>query len=157
MFRTAIVECSLAAPSRGAHRARGAGIAALQCPQCGAGLQPTGGPLVECAYCRTVAFIPPRARPRDHGRLVLPTVFWVAFHGPSPERVDLETPKAPGAASKMAKAAGFFGRGLSPLPGIELAERAPGIDVKQWLLTIALTALALGVGYLLLMGLNAAS
>jgi hypothetical protein len=131
------------------------GVAALTCPQCGAALHGIAGPLVECAYCRTLAFIPPRARPRESGRLVAPSVFWVAFAGPSPERVELEAPGRPPAEKPTkAKAVQILGRGLAPLPGIELAPRATGIDVKQWTLVVVLTALALGVGYVVMLAAN---
>jgi hypothetical protein len=129
-----------------------AGVAALICPQCGAGLHAIGGPIVECTYCRTMLFIPPRARPRESGRLVAPTVFWVAFAGPSPERIALETPAPPAEAASPLKAVGFVRRGLSPLPGIELADKALGVDVKHLAVVLTLTVLALCVGYLAMLG-----
>jgi hypothetical protein len=122
---------------------------ALLCPQCGAAVQSvTGGGgatnTVECAYCKTLAVIPPRARPRGERSLVKPSVFWVAFRGRSPARAKLTEPTP---AVRAGKTLGVFTRGLKPLPGIDLAPRRPGVDVRQWTFTLAMTALALGLGY----------
>jgi hypothetical protein len=130
-------------------QATAAGLMALLCPQCGAAVQSvTGGGgatnTVECAYCKTLAVIPPRARPRGERSLVKPSVFWVAFRGRSPARAKLTEPTP---AVRAGKTLGVFMRGLKPLPGIDLAPRRPGVDVRQWTFTLAMTALALGLGY----------
>jgi len=127
-------------------QATASGPVALLCPQCGAAVQSVGGTsnTVECAYCRTLAIIPPRARPREQGAMVKPAVFWLAFRGRSPARVQLMQPVSPTSAGK---AMGIFTRGLKPLPGIDLAPRRQGVDVKQWTFTLAMTALALVLGY----------
>jgi len=127
-------------------QATAGGLVALLCPQCGAAVQSVGGTsnTVECAYCKTLAIIPPRARPREQGAMVKPTVFWVAFRGRSPARAKLAMPVAP---SSMGKVLGVFTRGLKPLPGIDLPPRREGVDVKQWTFTLAMTALALVLGY----------
>ncbi|MGK4003804.1 hypothetical protein WMF31_14325 [Sorangium sp. So ce1036] len=127
-----------------------AGLLSLTCPQCGAGVRPTDAQTVECAYCKTVAFMPARGRPRAGGRVVEPIVFWVAFQGPSPERAALERPSAPKPPPAAADKLHFLKRGLSPLPGIELAPARPGLDLRQLGLTTALTLLALGLGLALL-------
>lgn len=126
-----------------------AGLVALTCPQCGAAVKAESGQTVTCAYCRTVAFIPPRARPRGPSRIVKPIDFYASFEGPSPERAALEAPKPPDPVARIgAKAKGLFARGLTPLAGIELAPKREGLDVKQLAVTTSLTALALGAGYL---------
>jgi hypothetical protein len=127
-------------------QATAGGLVALLCPQCGAAVQSVGGAsnTVECAYCKTLAIIPPRARPREQGAMVKPAVFWIAFRGPSPARAALAHPVAP---ASLGKALGVFTRGLKPLPGIDLPPRREGLDVKQWAFTLGMTALALGLGY----------
>jgi hypothetical protein len=127
-------------------QATAAGPVALHCPQCGAAVQSVGAAsnTIECPYCKTLAIIPPRARPRDQGTLVKPAVFWIAFRGRSPARVTLTTPISPAAAGKVTQ---VFSRGLKPLPGIDLAPRKPGTDVRQWIFTLAMTVLALALGY----------
>jgi hypothetical protein len=131
-------------------RAGEAGVAVLTCPQCGAALTPGDGATIVCAYCHAAAFIPARARPRGTNRTVPPILFFVAFEGPSFARRQLETPRPP-TAVVVAMVKAVFVRGLSPLPGIELAPVRPGFDVKQLALTVSLSALALGVGYLILL------
>lgn len=123
-----------------------AGLMALVCPRCGAGVRPTDAQTVECSYCKTVSFIPVRARPRTSGRVIAPIVFWVAFQGPSSKRAELEQPPAPDAKAAASAAASFLKRGLRPLPGIELAPVRPGLDVRQLALTTVLSLLALGLG-----------
>jgi hypothetical protein len=127
-------------------QATASGPVALLCPQCGAAVQGVGrnGNTVECAYCKAIAIIPPRARPREQGTIVKPSIFWVAFRGRSPERDALARPVAPGSGAKVLQ---VFTRGLKPLPGIELAPRREGIDVRQWTFALAMTALALAMGY----------
>jgi hypothetical protein len=122
-----------------------AGIEALACPNCGAGLRPPSERTVECTYCRTVAFVPPRARARGQRKLVHAAPFWIAFRGPSSKRVELERPALPDAKSKL-KGGSFF-RGVVPIPGIELAPVRPGIDFRQLALTTILASCALGAGY----------
>jgi hypothetical protein len=129
-----------------------AGPTGLLCPQCGAGLQGLSGPTVQCSYCKTVAYVPLRARPRETGQLVPASVFWIAFRGRSPERGTLE--KGPKVDDK--KAGTVLGRGLRALPGIELAPKAPGTDLKQWAITLGLTVLALAIGLLVSWGLEQA-
>ncbi|AUX44610.1 uncharacterized protein SOCE26_060760 [Sorangium cellulosum] len=126
-----------------------AGLLALTCPQCGAGVRPTDAQTVECAYCRTIAFLPDRARPRTGDRIAEPIVFWVAFQGSSSRRAALEQPTAPAKSAGVA-ALGLLTRGLRPLPGIELAPVRPGLDVRQLGLTTALALLALALGFTLL-------
>ncbi len=121
------------------------GLQALLCPRCGATVQAGGGNAVQCSYCGTIAAIPPRARLREKGSIVKPTIFWVAFCGPSAKRASLTRP-AP-APSVSRGLVGLLGRGLSPLPGIELAPRRPGLDVRQLLFTLGTTAFATGVSY----------
>lgn len=75
-------------------------------------------------------------------------MFWIAFEGPSLERQKIETPVHVQVKDDRGAGAVVFGRGLAPLPGIELAPRAPGPDLRQWGLVLSLTAAALGVGYL---------
>ena len=128
-----------------------AGATALVCPQCGAALQGLSGTTAQCAYCKTVAFVPARARPRETGQLVKPTVFWMAFQGPSPDREVLERPVAQQAGG--VNVGKVFGRGLSPIPGIELAPPKGGIDLRHWAVVIGLTTLALGVGFFVSMAI----
>lgn len=120
-----------------------AGLVTLACPNCGAALRPSNAQTIECGYCHTLAFVPVRARARGPGQLASPVVFWIAFSGPSAMRTELEQPKASGGKLN----AGLLSRGLSPLPGIELAPARPGLDVRQLALTTGLTAGALAVGY----------
>jgi hypothetical protein len=127
-------------------QATASGPVTLHCPQCGAAVQPGAGNTVTCTYCNTVALIPPRARPRDKGSIVKPTVFWVALRGRSAARAALEKPQEPAKAGKVTD---LFTRGLSALPGIELAPRKPGLDARQLAVTLGSTALAMGAGYAL--------
>jgi hypothetical protein len=122
-----------------------AGPTALVCPQCGAALQAMAGSTAQCGYCKTVAFVPARARPRETGQLVRPSIFWMAFRGASPAREALETPVVQKVDPQGVK---FFGRGLSPFAGIDLAPQRQGIDVRHWAVVIGATTLALGVGFL---------
>lgn len=123
------------------------GLGALNCPKCGAAIQPGEGETVTCQYCRAVALLPARARSRSDGQIAGPTIFWVMFQGPSERRIELETPTAPSALEgAIKKTVGVFKRGLTPLPGIELAPQRPGLDGRQLGLTAALSALALAVG-----------
>jgi hypothetical protein len=130
-----------------------AGVVTMTCPQCGAALKGSDvASSVECTYCHAIAFIPSRARPKGPGVTVKPILFFVAFNGPSPERQILETPQPMGPADILkakSNATGFLSRGISPLPGIDLAPLRGGVDVKQLLLTLSLTALALVIGYLI--------
>lgn len=120
-----------------------AGLVTLSCPNCGAAVRPSNAQTVECGYCHTLAFVPARARARGPGQLASPVVFWLAFQGPSSARAELEQAKPP----PEKKTTTFFARGLSPLPGIELAAARPGLDAKQLALTAGLTLGALAVGY----------
>jgi LSD1 subclass zinc finger protein len=132
-----------------------AGVVTMTCPQCGAALKGSdGASSVECTYCHTLAFIPTRARPKGVGRIAKPIVFFIAFNGPSDARAALEAPSGltEDEIKEEKKAAGDDGimsRGLSPIPGVALAPKREGLDVKQWALTIGLTVLALAVGYVL--------
>jgi hypothetical protein len=125
-----------------------AGVVAWTCPSCGAALVPGNAPTVTCAYCKTVAAVSARSRTKEMRRHVPPILFFVAFEGRSTRRSAFEN-SANLLGGFAVKAIAF--RGLSPLPGIELARVRPGLDVKQLLLTIALSVFALGVGYLLLL------
>jgi hypothetical protein len=130
-----------------------AGLVALLCPHCGAGVRPGDGETIECEYCKTFAFLPARMRTRGGGQIVQAPIFWILLQGPSDCRVDLlrlEAPKLDARAVK-AKAVGLFKRGLSPLPGIPLAPPRPGLDLRQLLLTLGLSALALALGVGLLL------
>lgn len=130
-----------------------AGVVTMTCPQCGAALKGTDqSSSVECTYCHSLAYIPSRARPKGPGVAVKPILFFVAFNGPSPKRALLETPQPmteKEVINQKGKATTLFGRGISPLPGIDLAPLRPGPDVKQILLTVSLTLLALGLGYVI--------
>lgn len=62
-----------------------AGVTALRCPTCGAGLSMDGASIVTCQYCSTSS----RVHPRALGKLAKhakPTPFWLLFEGPSPLR-----------------------------------------------------------------------
>ncbi|MSP23873.1 MAG: AgmX/PglI C-terminal domain-containing protein [Myxococcales bacterium] len=130
-----------------------AGLAALLCPQCGGAVRPGVGDTVECPYCHVHAFLPIRARARDGGALAAAPVFWLAFRGPSAMRAVLENPPAhmstPGTANLLAVLGRknalrlSSGRAMTPLPGIALAPPRPGLDVRQFALTLGLAALAL--------------
>jgi hypothetical protein len=122
-----------------------AGPSALVCPQCGAALQAITGSTAQCAYCRTVAYVPARARPRETGQRVRPGIFWMAFRGASPAREALERPVMQKVEWQAVK---FYGRGLPPFAGIDLAPVRPGIDMRHWAVVIGATTLALGVGFL---------
>jgi hypothetical protein len=131
-------------------QATATGLVALTCPQCGAAVKPLDGTTVECTYCRAIAFVPPRARPRGPERIVEPIVFFVAFEGPSPPRAELERPKPPDEKKTTKdKAKNAISRGISPLPGIDLADPKPGLDVRQLALTLGLSAVAITAGYFL--------
>jgi hypothetical protein len=123
-----------------------AGLVALLCPQCGAAVRPADGDTVECSYCKAVAFLPARVRTRGGGQIVQAPIFWVAIRGPSTKRAELEQPRPEATKNAMKAAAGVLKRGISPLPGIELAPPRGGLDWKQLALTVGLTALALLIG-----------
>jgi Zn finger protein HypA/HybF involved in hydrogenase expression len=122
------------------------GLQALACPKCGGALSASNTRVLACPYCGTASFLPVHARAKGPGYLAPPIVFWVAFRGRSTARVALERPRVENKANPLA---GLLGRGLKPLPGIELAPVRPGADFAQLALTLGLTALALGVGYLI--------
>lgn len=122
------------------------GLQALACPKCGGALSASNTRVLTCPYCGTASFLPVHARAKGPGYLAAPIVFWVAFRGPSAARVALERPRV---EDKPNPLAGLLGRGLKPLPGIELAPVRPGPDFAQLGVTTGLTALALGVGYLI--------
>ncbi|MEO7108971.1 MAG: hypothetical protein ABI183_00920 [Polyangiaceae bacterium] len=127
-----------------------AGIVTMTCPQCGAALRGDGASsTIECAYCHTFAFIPSRAMPKGPGNLVKPIVFFVAFSGPSSARADLEMakPETADQTKKRKSGAGPMSREIVPLVGVDLAPLSKGADIKQWMLTIGLTVVALAVGY----------
>jgi hypothetical protein len=128
-----------------------AGVVTMTCPQCGAALKGDGqSSTAVCTYCHALAFIPSRARPKGAARLAKPIVFFVAFEGPSPARADLEQPNVPDPGKRKLPGGGFFSRELEPLYGVDLAPLKPGTDVKQWMLTIGLTTLALVFGYVII-------
>ena len=123
------------------------GVVAITCPQCGASLRAGDSTSMECTYCHTLLFIPMRARPKGRAQ-AKPIVFFVAFEGPSPLRNAIESGSAV-LLDVKGKVKSFFSRGLSPIAGVELAPVKSGLDVKQVALTISLTALALGAGWVL--------
>jgi hypothetical protein len=66
-----------------------AGVTALRCPTCGAGLSVDGSSIVTCQYCSTSS----RVQARALGKLAKhakPTPFWLLFEGPSPLRGKLK-------------------------------------------------------------------
>ena len=125
-----------------------AGLVALLCPRCGANVRPSGEETIECQYCKAFAFLPARMRTRDSSQIVLAPIFWVALQGPSERRGELLRLQAPqlNAKAVKSKAKSLLTRGLSALPGIDLAAPTPGPDVRQLALTMVLTALALALG-----------
>lgn len=128
----------------------GGGVIALLCPQCGAPLRDVRAGSVRCNHCHTSSFVPARARPREDGGLVEADPFFVAFDGPSRERGALEAPTFPAEpADAGLKVKGLFARGLQPLAGIELPERKRGLDLRQLVVSLGLTGLALAVGFAL--------
>lgn len=126
------------------------GVVTMTCPQCGAALQGDGSSsTATCTYCHALAFIPTRARPKGAARLAKPIVFFVAFDGASAARTNLELPKPFDPGKRRLPGGGFFSREIEPLPGVDVAPVREGIDVRQWMITIGLTALALVVGYVI--------
>jgi hypothetical protein len=125
----------------------GGGPTALTCPQCGVTLNAaqSSSRAIECTYCKNVAYIPARVRPRPNGEVAAPPIFFVAFRGPSAARRELEVAVRPPVAGGFGVSS--LSRALRPLPGIELAPVRPGPDVRQLALWAAVVAFALGAGY----------
>lgn len=124
------------------------GAMALTCPQCGAALRATGEPTTECTYCHAFVYVPGRARASTQAA-PKPVVFYAGFRGPSQRRARLEEGAGASPLEVAKKASGVLSRGLSAIPGVELAPPKPGIDFRQLLLTLSLTSFALGCGYAL--------
>lgn len=81
-----------------------AGVTALRCPTCGAGLALSGSAsIVTCQYCQRSCHVAARARPKP-GKDAAPTPFWLLFEGPSPLREKLQN-RAEAEANAARKAA----------------------------------------------------
>ena len=81
-----------------------AGVTALRCPTCGAGLALAGSAsIVTCQYCKTACHVAPRARAMAE-KDAAPLPFWLLFEGPSPLREKLQN-RAEAEANKARKAA----------------------------------------------------
>ncbi len=71
-------------------RGDAAGVAAIQCPSCGAALAVSpGAELATCQYCRTTARVARRAWARASGAAPPFEPFWVLLQGPSKRRSEL--------------------------------------------------------------------
>src|SRR5262249_3847072 len=66
-----------------------AGVEAVLCPQCGAGLQLEAREMVTCQYCKTTARVPRRIVNRARGQDPPFESFWILIDGPSPKRLSL--------------------------------------------------------------------
>jgi hypothetical protein len=67
-----------------------AGVAAMTCPSCGAGLPVNrGDELATCAFCKTTSRIARRAWGRPSGEAPPFEPFWMLLEGPSPKRAAL--------------------------------------------------------------------
>src|SRR6185437_14488365 len=76
-------------------RGDAAGVAAIQCPSCGAALAVTpGAELATCQYCRTTARVARRAWARASGAAPPFEPFWVLLQGPSKRRSELGAERA---------------------------------------------------------------
>jgi hypothetical protein len=67
-----------------------AGIAAMMCPSCGAGLSINrGDEFAACSFCRTTSRISKRAWGRPSGEAPPFEAFWLLFEGPSLKRAEI--------------------------------------------------------------------
>ena len=78
-------------------RGDAAGVAAIQCPSCGAALAVTpGAELATCQFCRTTSRVARRAFARASGAAPPFEPFWVLLQGPSKQRGELVAEAAAG-------------------------------------------------------------
>src|SRR5262249_12306221 len=106
-------------------------------------------------FCNTSCIVPARHFARREGVPQAPDVFWIHFRGPSPMRTQLEQPVPNPVGSIVAGAMSFLKpKGaatdtIGAAPGVYEAPERPGTHWEQVLLTLALGAAALLIGWLI--------
>jgi hypothetical protein len=131
-----------------------AGVVALACPSCGGPLRLQGTARLQvCTFCNVNCIVPARHFARKEGVPREPDVFWLLFRGPSPRRTELEKPVPNPAAAGIGAATllkpwAAVTDTIGDAPGVYEAPELPGIHWPQVLLTLALGAAALLIGWL---------
>jgi hypothetical protein len=131
-----------------------AGVVAIRCPGCGAPLQVQGQDKVQtCTYCKASCFVAGKTMARFHNTTPEPEVWWILFRGVSTERERLTAAAPDTAAAALTNVKDFLTQPgaksdtIGDKPGVYEAPEASGTNWPQVLLTLALGAIALVVGY----------